>query len=238
MNHLGLFAKYWEPGKVKTRLAKTIGNENACWLYRSFVLHLISRLEGCGDRRSIVYSPPEKRSEFQSVAAAWELTPQSSGDLGTRMCQFLNDQFESQSNRQPDPAPVHKSLIIGADCMMLNAEVIRDAFDTLDNCSVVLGPSRDGGYYLVGMKDRCFESIFAGIEWGTSNVLADTIKILEQNLIEYRLLDESFDIDHIEDVKDLKRELSFKNEIDELDQNLLNQINKLVFDGQDFEGNV
>jgi glycosyltransferase A (GT-A) superfamily protein (DUF2064 family) len=103
MDQLGMFAKYWEPGSVKTRLAAAIGDEAASSLYRRFVLTLLSRFEGIGQRRVLAYTPPERRAEFESlVADGWLLAAQGDGDLGQRMQHYFAEAFRQRQSRRPD----------------------------------------------------------------------------------------------------------------------------------------
>ena len=86
-----MFAKYWLPGSVKTRLARSIGEEKACQLYHRFVKTLLVRFQELGDRRIVAFSPMDRHAEFAAIIPeAWELTPQSSGDLGRRMQMFFD----------------------------------------------------------------------------------------------------------------------------------------------------
>ena len=89
--HFAMFAKYWESGKVKTRLAKSIGETAARDIHLLFVQFLLRKFEKFGDRRSLVGSPEDKKQEFeQALSKTWSLAFQSAGDLGARMSRFLN----------------------------------------------------------------------------------------------------------------------------------------------------
>src|SRR5687768_13969883 len=100
MNVLGVFAKHWAPGAVKTRLAAKIGEDWACHLYRRFVQRMLDRFSQIGDRRFVVYWPPEARKAIADAAGdEWELQPQVSGDLGTRMRRFFEAALSDGGNR-------------------------------------------------------------------------------------------------------------------------------------------
>ena len=96
---LGMFAKFWLPGKVKTRLAATIGDQAACDVYQSFVRHLLVTLDQTAHLRIVVYSPPNCVDAWAQAVddiakqGHWNLTPQRDGDLGERMRAFFEDQF-------------------------------------------------------------------------------------------------------------------------------------------------
>ena len=226
MNHIGLFAKFWQPGTVKTRLAAKIGNESACEIYRDFVFHLLARLNAIGDTRTVVFSPPEKQTEFEnSIPDPWGLVPQSPGDLGQRMGTFFKSTFDD-SNIQNLDSPT-KVVVIGADSPHIEANQIQSAFDALENNSVVLGPSTDGGYYLVGMNKPCLE-IFDGIQWSTESVLQRTIKILKDRQLSFELLEPMTDVDELNDLVDLQSVLTQLPAPDHLDTKLMRKIQTIL----------
>ncbi len=205
--HLALFAKFWCPGKVKTRLASKLGNEMACRVYFKLLSHLLNALGHVADRRSIVFQPLEKRPEFSRLGnQRWELVPQTTGDLGDKLSHCFSQLLTS---RQSDPTGLNtrKVVVIGSDCPLVNSKRIAQAFGILDQCPVVLGPSSDGGYYLVGMREDHRE-IFQGISWSTSSVLAETISRLNARSIKFDLLPEMADIDEAEDLANLMNQLA------------------------------
>ena len=98
-SHLALFAKFWRPGKVKTRLAVTLGNQPACQVYFEFLSHLIDQLGQAADRRTVVYSPASSQQEFSEVCGQrWELELQSAGDLGDRLGHFFSQALGGQTS--------------------------------------------------------------------------------------------------------------------------------------------
>ena len=203
MNHVGLFAKFWQPGRVKTRLAADLDDKSACAIYQYFLSHLINQLQPAGDARTIVYSPAERKSEFNAAAGVcWQTTPQAEGDLGHRMKTFFQQSF--QAARGADVATTeasanHKTVVIGSDCPQLTAADIEEAFDRLDEQPVVLGPTDDGGYYLIGMKNDCFD-VFEEIDWSTEQVLPQTRARLKSLEIGWTELKQKNDIDNLEDL--------------------------------------
>lgn len=205
MNHLGLFAKFWQPGTVKTRLAASIGEESACELYRVFVFHLVKRLRNLADQRTVVFSPPDRESEFRkSILPDWNLCRQSPGDLGARMQSFFRKQFEFAAKLNiGNNSPACKIVIIGADCPQIDPQRIQSAFDMLDKAPVVIGPSTDGGYYLIGMKQEC-PDIFANIEWSTATVFSKTVELLNDRRVEFQTLPPLTDVDDLSDLVALK----------------------------------
>ena len=91
-----------------------------------------------------------------------------------------------------------KVVIIGTDCPEITVSTIAEAFQSLNNVDVVLGPTEDGGYYLVGAK-QVIPALFPDLRWGTDTVLEETIESLENAGISYALLDKKYDIDHWHD---------------------------------------
>jgi len=119
VNHLGLFAKFWEPGRVKTRLAATLGNQQACELYQVFLFHLLESVVSVTERTTVVFSPPEQQADFRAaISADWSLEPQTDGDLGDRMKNFFSQRLPDAGS-ETDQAT--KVIAIGADCPQLAA---------------------------------------------------------------------------------------------------------------------
>lgn len=204
-NHLGLFAKFWQTGSVKTRLAVSIGDQKACDLYFAFLSHLIRKLQAVGTDRQLVYSPPERETGFQEIIPdSWGLYPQSGGCLGTRMHSFFSDQFELAKRREER---VPKVVIIGADCPQIKPAAVEQAFAGLDQSPVVIGPSVDGGYYLLGMRETCFD-IFKEIEWSTPTVLAATIAQLQRQGIDFAMLEPLEDVDELNSLLALEKRMT------------------------------
>ena len=184
--HLGIFAKFWQPGLVKTRLAKTIGNQPAAAVYREFLRTLLVRFASVGDSRELVISPVDRQTEFRSLAPpAWHLVDQGSGDLGQRMARFFERGFSLGKSR---------IVLVGSDSPTLPVAVVRQAFSALDEHRVVLGPSEDGGYYLVGARG-VLPPIFTDIDWSTDKVWLQTTAQLRRRRIRYEELATWYDVD-------------------------------------------
>lgn len=195
---LAVFAKYWEPGNVKTRLAASVGSFRATAYYRGFLTTTLRRFESIADSRVVVFTPASRREEFAVLAGfAWELTPQSDGDLGERLRAFL----ESMLNRV-----ARRVVILGADSPTLPVEYVQNAFDRLASHSVVLGPSEDGGYYLLGASGAV-PAIFDNMPWSQPTLLDATLDRLAQHGVAPHLLAKWHDID---DAESLARYLSAK----------------------------
>ncbi len=156
---LGLFAQHWQPGRVKPRLAMTLGESHAAMLHGLFVFALVERFGGAADRRQIAYAPTECERAFGCVAKGhWNLVPQGEGSSGERLERFLR-----QGLAQAD-----RVVLLGTDSPDVPREYVDEAFDALRQHDVVLGPSAGGGCYLIGVTRRV-PSIFDEVAWGTSD---------------------------------------------------------------------
>lgn len=193
--HLGVFAKYWEPGKVKTRLAEDTNDDFAAHLYEAFVKTTLERLTGCAETQTLVITPSENLRDFALILPPdWTLTSQVEGDLGNRMQAFFQYAIEHQSE---------KTILVGTDSPTLPIEIVHKAFQILEHTDCVLGPALDGGYYLVGCRDTP-PPIFQNIDWSSDQVLSQTCAALESVGISYDLLPPWIDIDTIDDLNSIQ----------------------------------
>ena len=219
-HRFGMFAKYWEPGQVKTRLASGIGAEKAAAVYKAFLDVQVSRFAQLNDPQ-IVFSPEDRQREFESLLGAqietWQLQPQAGGDLGNRMAQFFQDSFDQGFERV---------TLIGSDTPTLPLGLIQHVGPLLDTHDVVLGPTEDGGYYLVAAKHGV-PPIFTDIAWSTENVWHQTIEKLEQNNVPFTVLPTWYDVDDADDLQRLRIELS-STEDDERLRLFQQQINSIL----------
>jgi uncharacterized protein len=244
-NRLGVFAKHWTPGQVKTRLA-AIGLDNASQVYLQMLTHLLSKLRTFPAQKSIVFAPVENRDAFAELAKNdWSLVAQSSGGLGDRLKEFFIDQFQAGIDQrdfqsrtarlesESDPRGFEVGfrypsvVVIGSDCPAVDQELIASAFQILEKSPVVVGPSQDGGYYLIGMNQPHWE-VFQGIAWSTDRVFAQTIAVLQRCGIKYGLLPMLTDIDTPEDLTRFVQELSQSVCLEPMDQKLLRQLKLLT----------
>ena len=193
--HLGVFAKYWEPGKVKTRLAEDTNDDFAAHLYEAFVKTTLERLTGCAETQTLVITPSENLRDFALILPPdWTLTSQVEGDLGNRMQAFFQYAIEHQSE---------KTILVGTDSPTLPIEIVHKAFQILEHTDCVLGPALDGGYYLVGCRDTP-PPIFQNIDWSSDQVLSQTCAALESAGVSYDLLPPWIDIDTIDDLNSIQ----------------------------------
>jgi len=182
-----IFIKNAEKGKVKTRLASTLGDDKALQIYKALLEHTRNTVLSIPVERLLYYSSyinleddwPE--SEFHKY-----LQPQ--GNLGERISYAFEKAFKSFQN----------VIIVGSDCPTLSKQILTEAFKQLRQHPFVIGPAKDGGYYLLGMR-QFTPSVFENIEWSTDTVLPDTIRAITKTGASYHLLPELSDVDYEED---------------------------------------
>jgi rSAM/selenodomain-associated transferase 1 len=186
-NALIVFVKNPVPGKVKTRLAASVGHEVATLIYKQLVSFTGKVASASGYPVHIYYSDfiPEKNYLIDPCASR---RLQRGKDIGEKMANAIADQLLRHK----------KVVLIGSDCGEISSQILHHAFGRLSVADVVLGPARDGGYYLVGMKAR-YTSIFKGIEWSTPGVLNQTISNALHLGIDLALLAELGDVDTYKD---------------------------------------
>ena len=214
---LGIFFRIPLYGRVKKRLAAEIGEDAAFKAYKSMLnvtIDNVSRLQGmdiCGFYEGEITSlnpssppfnsPLYRGARLPSVGQGYRgvkggpggfrrkipLHPQQGNNLGEKMSNAIQWLFQKGYDRV---------LLIGADSPDLPLPFITEAFENLDSYSLVIGPSEDGGYYLIGMN-KPFDIIFKDINWGHENVLAGTVSKAKAAGISYFLLPEWYDIDDL-----------------------------------------
>ncbi len=184
-----IFVRNPEPGKVKTRLAKEIGDEQTVRVYRELLQHTHDITYNLDCDKFVYYA------DYINNDDLWENEKfkkrlQEGENLGNRMIVAFFELFQLGYT---------KVVIIGSDCPELTPLVIRDAFDQLDKTDVVIGPASDGGYYLLGLTHLISE-LFKNKKWSTDTVLADTIKDTINLKKSCSFLTELSDIDTAEDL--------------------------------------
>ena len=192
-NNLIIFLKYPEAGKVKTRLGKSIGYEKAADIYSILIKHLISQLNDSNNYSvKIFYTPEERYEDISKWLNTDNLMPQEGNNLGERLSNAFYHSFtEGYSN----------TVVIGSDCIEITRDDINTAFNFLSTgYETVIGPTNDGGYYLIGLSGKNYPELFQNIEWSTNKVFSQTQKIINQLQISSRILNYYNDIDEISDI--------------------------------------
>lgn len=198
-HQFGIIAKYWQPGEVKTRLAIELGAEPAAELHRACLQTLLHRFAQIGDRRVLAFTPADRGPQFATSAGAqWQLEPQSDGDLGRRIERHFESAFAAGATR---------AVLIGSDSPTLPEPMVAEAFGRLAGADAVVGPSDDGGYYLVGLS-RPISRLFDGIAWSTPAVWPQTVERLKAAACRYHVLAPWYDIDTSADLARLRAELA------------------------------
>lgn len=182
-----IFIRNPELGKVKTRLAKTIGDVNALQVYKDLLQHTMEQSTNVDCDKFVFYDTAIVEGDIWNNNV-YQKKNQSYGDLGDKMQSAFELLFnEGYTN----------CIIVGSDLFDLKSELIEAAFMKLNQNDVVLGPAEDGGYYLLGLKEM-HRPIFQKKDWGTSSVFTDTLKDLETKKI--HLMPTLNDIDTFEDL--------------------------------------
>lgn len=182
---LGVFAKWPERGRVKTRLAA----DDPSWcarVARAFLLDTLDRLAHVPARRFVVFAPREREADFRTLTGdRFELIPQSEGDLGQRLAGFVTAQGQAGASR---------IVVVGADSPTVPVDYVERAFLELERVDVVLGPATDGGYYLIGCGTQA-PLLFEGVAWSSERVLADTVATLVDPRWRLAVLPPWYDVD-------------------------------------------
>lgn len=187
-NCLLIFTRNPELGKVKSRLAQGIGEENALEIYKKLLEHTRDVTAQVDCIRRVGYSV-QVRSNDVWTEGRFEKFKQEGSDLGERMENAFKQAFKLGHD---------KVIIIGSDLYDLRPQHIKKAFEALDQNDAVIGPAHDGGYYLLGMK-TLIPSVFKNKNWGTETVLADTLTSLSNRRT--HKLEPLNDIDYASDIK-------------------------------------
>jgi rSAM/selenodomain-associated transferase 1 len=183
-----VFVRNPELGRVKTRLAKTIGDQAALEIYEILSKHTAEIISEIDSDKLIFYSEKIQDNDIWTVINCKKQI-QTKGDLGEKMLDAFQYGFS---------LGYKKIIIIGSDLYSLRPKHIESAFEQLENYDVVIGPALDGGYYLLGLNSVIPE-IFKQKQWSTSSILKDTLSDLKK--FNVNLLEPLNDIDTYEDLK-------------------------------------
>jgi len=194
-----VFVKAPRPGGVKTRLVPVLGDRGAAAFYRALAEAEVRRTrpEGGDYTRLFFFAPADAGAEIASWFPGEIVAPQEEADLGARMAAAFAEAFRRGARRV---------AIIGTDVPWVTRDIVLGAFRALDRDAVALGPSSDGGYYLLALARPC-PGIFEGVPWSTPGVLAATLARAEALGLSVRLLETLNDIDTLEDVRSAWEEL-------------------------------
>lgn len=189
-----IFTRYPEPGCTKTRLIPALGVQGAADLHRRMTERIVQAARAIRARSTtdveVCFTGSDEVRMLQWLGPDLEYHLQVGNDLGERMAQAFQRAFDHGCKRV---------VLIGSDCPELNAERLVRAFALLDEHEVVIGPTHDGGYCLMGMT-RMVRPLFAHIPWGSAVVLERTLEIVKSTGLQWTLLEPLTDIDTPEDL--------------------------------------
>ena len=186
-NALIIFIKNIVPGKVKTRLAATVGNEKAVKIYQALLERTRQAALKTKADLHVFYSTNIEANDLWDDSIFIKKT-QRGNNIGKRMSNAFVDIFPKYKN----------AVLIGGDIAHLSTDILNEGFEKLNSHDFVLGPAYDGGYYLIGMKEPA-PSIFENINWSTDSVTQKTIENMTALGKTFSLLPTLSDIDYEED---------------------------------------
>lgn len=183
-----IFAKHPRAGEVKTRIGQVLGHDKAVAIYRRLIAYTITQVKPLNFKVKLWYGNEVPPSDaWDEVGPERELQP--AGDLGLKMSFAFKQAFQGGAQ---------KVMIIGSDCPDLSTAILREAASALNYSDLVLGPAKDGGYYLLGMND--YYPLFDDIAWSTSSVAQTTLHKAHERDLSHFLLPTLSDLDTPEDL--------------------------------------
>lgn len=215
-----LFVKFPEPGKVKTRLGAKIGHAQAAAAYRQMVETVCRQLPKNASL-TVMFDPPEKRVEIEqwigsllaNLTTPARFIAQSSGDLGARLTHAFHEIFSATKDFANDDNNANgkennerKIAVIGSDCIDIAPKIFQETWNALDEKDCVVGPSEDGGYYLLALKKPC-DALFQNIAWSTPETLAQTLQRAREVGLSLHLLPILSDLDTENEWKNVQHRL-------------------------------
>ena len=182
-NLIIVFTKPLERGKVKKRIAEVIGSIKALELYKMLLNKTLATIERSGFPLQFYLT------EIMDSETLTEFKLQDGKNLGERMSKAIAEELRNGN----------QVCLIGGDCLDIDSSDLKEAFDNLKINDLVIGPSYDGGYYLIGMKKH-YPELFTSIQWSTATVFEETLKIAQRLNLSIHILPQRLDIDHVEDI--------------------------------------
>ena len=191
---LAVMLKYPEPGRVKTRLGRVIGMSQAARLYRGFVLRLMESCKSVGYEVVLSCHPDRPVHDYKKwLGSGYRFVVQDGDDLGLNMMGCFERVFGMGFKRV---------VLVGSDLPHLSMGYMKTAIQRLESNDVVVGPARDGGYYLLGMSQDAFSPVFfQDISWSGPDVFSRTMEIVEDNNLKSFILPCLRDVDTVDDLK-------------------------------------
>jgi hypothetical protein len=184
-------------GNEKSRIAEIVGREKASFIYSELLAECYALCKSLDFCDLIIYYSDKIEQEDKWSEIANDKRIQKDGNLGFKMQEAINETLDDYK----------KIILIGSDCPYITKEDLKEGFISLDMADVCLGPCIDGGYYLIGMKEKR-NYLFQNIEWSSNSVFCNTIDKIYEHELSVATLNKYSDIDHLEDYnnwKEIKR---------------------------------
>lgn len=189
-----VFGRYPVPGQTKTRLIPALGPVGAADLQRRLTERTLATVKraaaGQGMQVEVSYSGGSRRQLERWLGPDLMFQEQSAGDLGERMRAALEQAFAEG---------VQRAVLVGTDIPQMTDRHIEEAFEALEEKEIVLGPSLDGGYWLIGLRRPA--EVFSGVDWGRANVMSQTIELAAKQGLKIHALARMRDVDTAEDLR-------------------------------------
>ncbi|MDZ7673098.1 MAG: TIGR04282 family arsenosugar biosynthesis glycosyltransferase [Halanaerobiales bacterium] len=209
-----LFSRVPIPGKTKTRLQSHLSSKQSAELHKTFLKDMNNMLVYVQKKLKdinlyLFYTPSGEKKVFEGIISnKFNYYPQKGLNIGDRMYNSLKTVSKFND----------KQILIGSDLPTLQPKILEDTINELDGSDIVIGPSDDGGYYLVGCKNPN-EKIFKDIDWGTKDVLEETINVIVENRLTYKKVSKCLDIDYYYELEQLYKKLIKYNDLEFYPQN-------------------
>lgn len=193
-----IFIKNPQLGKVKTRLAATVGDVRALEIYHILMQHTKAVTNDLSTEKYLFYSAFVDEQDIWENEKYHKSLQYEGQDLGMKMAVAFTETFQKNHS---------KVLIIGSDCLELNQEIIKKGYEQLSHNEVVIGPANDGGYYLIGFNfnrigvraEKVLKEFFVDKEWSHERVFQEAIEVCQQQNLGYFELPTLTDVDEEKD---------------------------------------
>jgi rSAM/selenodomain-associated transferase 1 len=219
-----IMMKYPKVGRVKARLAQSIGDESATNLYRMFIRDTLTTVQDLDIPFYIAVHPPESQKQFAKwIGPSYQIFQQQGIDIGERLQSGFTTMFERG----------YKQVIaLASDSPDLPIEILREAVSALQSHKAVIGPASDGGYYLIGLShDHSIPGAFEDISWSTETVFRETLSKIKSVTQRVHILPEWADIDTKSDLQKFYEKHRLQNSCDSHTMNYLCSRPELLQDG-------
>jgi uncharacterized protein len=201
MNALIIMTRVPIAGMTKTRLMKILTGDECAEIHRCFLLDLFKMINELREIADIyvAYTPENSLYLIEDIIPGFiDSFPQEGYELGDRMDNAIQKLLNKGYS---------KVILIGSDIPSLQSEDIKKAYEELEDNDICLGPTNDGGYYLVGMKKRCKDIFGNDLKWGYKSVFEVTVSIANNLGLRVGLTTKLSDIDEKEDIEDFIKKI-------------------------------